>query len=300
MFSRRTLLEAGAGLWCAAMLATSTGAIAGITPIQETVVGPGGRSISVTRWRPVRRRRGVVLFSHGALSSPAKYDLLILPWVDQGFEVWAPLHVDSLQHPDRASFAGLKAWTARIEDMHALADHVGSAEFIAAGHSYGALVALTLAGAQPAPPPGLRGPLADARARAVVGFSPPGLMPGFVEPGCYAHIGVPAFIQTGTADLLPPGKPNPDPQSWHQHLLAYDEAAPGGHRYGLVLDGVNHYFGGAICDFARPGPPKVREAGIAAGIAATFLRAYGCNEAPARRRLEAQRSDTGPVMLLSK
>jgi pimeloyl-ACP methyl ester carboxylesterase len=264
-----------------------------------TLAGPGGRTIAVTSWQP-RKRRGTIVFSHGALSSPAKYDLLILPWVAQGFEVWAPLHVDSLQHPDRAAFAGLKSWAARIEDMHVVAEHAGRNRLIAAGHSYGGLVALTLAGARVAEVSGQKRPMALAGVNAAVAFSPPGPMPGFVEPGAYAGIAVPALIQTGTADLLPPGKANPDPASWHKHLMAYDEAAPGGHRYALVLDQVDHYFGGAICDFTKPGPPRAREAGIAAQIAATFLRGYGCNEAKARRALDARRSPAGPVMLMSK
>lgn len=294
--SRRTLLKTSAAVLASA---TMSGAALASAPETATLVAPGGRTVAVSHWQP-RRKRGTILFSHGALSSPGTYDLLILPWVAAGYAVWAPLHVDSLEHPDHAAFAGLKSWTARIEDMHVLADHVGEPRVIAAGHSYGGLVALTLAGARPTTPPGLAGPMAETRVAAAVAFSPPAPMPGFVDPGAYSSIAVPALIQSGTADLLPPGAANADPASWRKHLAAYDEAQAGGHRYALVLDGVDHYFGGAICDFAKPGPRKTAEAGVAAHFAMLFMTGYGLGKPAARRALDARRAAAGPVMLLSK
>lgn len=268
-------------------------------PETVTLTTPGGRAINVTRWTP-RHRRGTILFSHGALSSPAFYDLFILPWVDAGYEIWAPLHVDSLQHPDRAAFAGLKSWAARLEDMHVLAAHVGQRSVIAVGHSYGGLVALTLGGASPVPPPGYAGPMAEPQVKAAVAFSPPGPMPGLVEPGAYASLAVPALIQSGTADLITPPGTQPDPASWSKHMKAFDECRPGGHRYGLVLEGVDHYFGGTICDFTKPGPPKAEQAGIAARIATEFMDGYGLDSRHARRTLDARLGKPYPVILMTK
>lgn len=242
-----------------------------------------------------------MLFSHGALSSPAFYDPIILPWVSAGYEVWAPLHVDSTAHPDRAAFPGLAGWKARIEDMHVLADHVSADTFVAAGHSYGGLVASTLGGATPTVPPGLAVPMADPRAKAVVAFSPPGAMPGLVKRGDYAALAVPAFIQTGTLDLpyVPPGAPR-NPESWRDHLLAYQEAPPGGDRYALVLDGVDHYFGGAICNFDRPGPRLPGEATFAATVATEFMNAYLLGEHSAGRSLKKRLAPTGPHRLMQR
>lgn len=298
LHDRRSILKAGGFALAAACASIATAS----APTKIVLTTKTGRAISVTRWRPAGKRRRVpVLFSHGALSSPAHYDLLIDPWVTAGYEIWAPLHVDSTDHPDRTAFAGPKGWAARMEDMHVLADHVGARRYIAAGHSFGGLVALTLGGASPVSPPGWSGPLSDTRTSAVVAFSPPGPMPGLVEPGCYASIAVPAFIQTGTTDLpyTPPGTPK-EPESWRKHLLAYEEPRAGGGRYALILDGVDHYFGGAICNFDRPGPRKTSEASQAAQIAALFMTAQEHGDASARSRLTARLKPDGPAILLTR
>ncbi len=278
-------------------------ALAAVHPAAPTIVAvktAGGRISNVTHWRaPVRR--GTILFSHGALSSPAKYDPLILPWVAAGFDVWAPLHVDSTDHPDTKAFPGLASWRARIEDMRALSAHVGGNGHIAAGHSYGGLTALTLGGARAVVPDGVTGSLRDPRTRAVVAFSPPGLAPGLVDGPGYAGLAVPAFIQTGDKDL-PPGPPSTviDPDAWKKHLLAYDSAAPGGSRYALILDGVDHYFGGLICSPERPGPRQTLQLQQAVALSRLFLQGYGSGSASARASLDAALIDTGPVILRRK
>ena len=301
--TRRGLLRSAGAAATFAATASTARTLAGeprARPETAVLRTSTGRRISVTRWRPARRR-GTILFSHGANSSPAHYDLLILPWVAAGYDVWAPLHVDSAAHPDRAAFTGPGGWAARIEDMRVLADHVDASRYIAAGHSYGGLVALTLGGASPAPPPAITGKLSDPRVQAVVAFSPPGLMPGLVEPGSYATLAVPALIQTGTRDFpFAPGTKLADPEAWRAHLRAYEEPAAGGGRYALVIDGVDHYFGGAICDFGRPGPRQAREAGLAAGIARVFVDAQLRGGSKTRMRLENRLISDGPVKLLMR
>jgi alpha-beta hydrolase superfamily lysophospholipase len=223
-------------------------AAAGNTPRVFDLAGPGGRSISITEWKPKGRVRGLILFSHGALSSPTLYEAVIGRWVAEGWHVLAPLHVDSERHPHTRDYPGLASWKARIEDMRVLSAHVGKRPWVAAGHSYGGLVALTMGGAAAVPPQGLTGPLSDPNVRAAVAFSPPAPVPVLCTAEGYAKLSVPALIQTGTADN-PPSAPGaaPLPGSWKGHLAAFDAAAPGGHRYGLVLEGVDHYFGGLIC-----------------------------------------------------
>jgi pimeloyl-ACP methyl ester carboxylesterase len=269
-----------------------------LPPTQVPIATAGGRVSMVTRWK-AQHTRATILFSHGALSSPAKYDRIILPWVAAGFDVWAPLHVDSTDHPDTKSFTGLKTWRARIEDMRALSAHIGSGARIAAGHSYGGLVALTLGGAAADVPAGLTGPLNDPLVTAVVALSPPAPIPGLVSAAGYAKLAVPALIQTGDKDVAL-GKSPIDPDSWKAHLSAFDLAAPGGDRYALVLAGANHFFGGLICWLDQPGPPQTAQVETAGDVSRLFLDAYGTRSAKARCALDARLRDTGPAILRRK
>lgn len=280
--SRRAMLAATAtGLVCTmpAIAATSGAAT------RLALTTPDGRDVQVWRWTPRGRPLGTIAFSHGAASAPWKYDRLIGPWVKAGYIVLAPLHVDSTDHPRTADYKGLTSWKARIEDMRALSRHIDG-PYIAAGHSYGGLTALTLGGAQAVVPEGVTSPLRDPAVIAVVAFSPPAPIPVLITTAGYGAIAVPALVQTGTADLLPGMDANGE--GWRGHLAAYEAAAPGGSRYAMVLDCVDHYFGGAICQSDRPGPLKLREIARAADVSALFVRAYGSRSTSARRALDAR------------
>lgn len=284
----------------AATLALGTSPLIAAAPrAAETLVlkGPHGRSISASEWRPKTRPRGLILFSHGAASSPRYYEAIILPWVEAGYRVLAPLHVDSLEHPDTARFPGLASWKARIEDMRALSAYVGRRPWIAAGHSYGGLVALTLGGAEAVPPQGISGSLADPQVRAVIAFSPPAPIPALITQQGYATLKVPALIQTGTADLVP-GMTGTE--GWTGHLAPFHAAAMNGQRYALVLEGVDHYFGGAICRFDRPGPRQTERLADANRIATLFLKGFAEQSQRNRKLLDAQLTDAGPVRLMRR
>ncbi len=255
-----------------------------------------GRQSSVSVWHSRGRSRGTILFSHGAASSPNKYRDLVDAWTRAGYEVWAPLHVDSIEHPETARYTGFASWTARIEDMRALAMHVAARKVIAAGHSYGALVALTIGGVNAEQPAGVAGPLRIGKVQAVIAFSPPAPVPGLITAEGYKTLAVPALIQTGDRDN-PPGTPA---DGWNLHLIPYQSAAAGGHRYALVLAGVDHYFGGGICKFDVPGPAQTAQLHTAAEISTIFLDAYGANQSRARKALTARLSDTGTVILRTK
>lgn len=257
-----------------------------------------GRAIAVTHWRPKGLRRGTILFSHGAASAPWKYARLIESWAAKGWEIFAPLHVDSTDHPDSQAFPGLMSWAARIEDMHLLSEHLGKGDYVAAGHSYGGLVALTLGGAAAVAPPDLRKPLADPRARCVLAFSPPPPLPGLITAEGYAALSVPALIQTGTKDMWPAAPPGPD--AWQGHLAAFDAARAGGNRYALVLEGVDHYFGGAICRPELPGPPQLIQLADAIYLSLLFGDAYYRRDKVARNRLDAALADSGPIIFQRK
>lgn len=266
---------------------------------QFVLTGPGDRSIRVSEWKPRGEARALILFSHGAASSPRLYGALFDHWLAAGLHILAPLHVDSLEHPRTKDFPGLASWKARIEDMRVLSSYVGKRRWIAAGHSYGGLLALTLGGAAAIPPEGLAGPLSDPHARAVVAMSPPAPIPVLCTAAGYGKLAVPALIQTGTKDILP-GITSADGEGWRGHLVPYEAASPGGDRYGLVLEGVDHYFGGAVCRDDLPGPKQLDQLAYAARISALFVEAYARADKAAGRRLNALVSDALPHRLMRK
>ena len=255
-----------------------------------------GRAVTGSHWPAVDVRRGALCFSHGAQSAPQHYAALLSAWAAMGFDVWAPLHVDSAQHPLTAQYPGMASWRARIEDMHALSNWLAE-PYVSAGHSYGALTALVLGGAQGDHPEGMSGTLTDPRARCVVALSPPPPIPGLITPEGYAAIGVPALVQTGTLDAMP-GWPDPD---WRVHRPAYDCAPAGGDRYLLVLEGVDHTFGGAICEHGAPEKAQNEQLETAIEASGLFLRAHsGPADSAAQDALHARLSYGGPFRLEHK
>jgi pimeloyl-ACP methyl ester carboxylesterase len=295
--SRRDVLG-GTG---ALLVASQAGAMTAkpVAERQFVVTATGGRNIRISEWKPRGKAKVLVLFSHGAGSSPRFYEALFAPWLAAGFHILAPLHVDSTEHPRTKDFPGLSSWKARIEDMRVLSAHVGQRPWIAAGHSYGGLVALTMGGAAAVVPEGLNAPLADSNVRAVVAFSPPAPIPVLCTAQGYAKLAVPALVQTGTKDIVP-GITTTDGEGWRGHLVPYEAAAAGGHRYGLVLDGVDHYFGGAICRYDLPGPRQVDQLADAARISALFVDAFGRGDRRARLKLDGLVRDELPVRLMRK
>lgn len=253
------------------------------------------REISIWHWQSKGESKGVILFSHGAASAPWKYDRLIKPWVLQGYDVYAPLHVDSTDHPQHEQYKGLASWSTRLQDMQLLSDTYGSHGYIAAGHSYGALTALVKGGAEALVPPGIKTPTEDSRVSLVLAFSPPPAIPGFIEKKGYANLSVPALIQTGTKDI-----PMGGTLDWSAHLDAYDMAATSGNRYALILENVDHYFGGAICRPELDSPKQLIELTKASDISLLFLEAYAHNDQTAKQKLTSYLTDEGSLILRKK
>ncbi|PZR36102.1 alpha/beta fold hydrolase [Caulobacter segnis] len=269
MIDRRCLLAGAVSLVAAPALAASL----------QTLTTEDGRQVQVSVWKASGRPRGLILFSHGALSAPGKYENLLEPWRASGFDIAAPLHVDSTDHPDRAKYGMADSWKARLLDMRALAKaFAGGKPYVAAGHSYGALVALTLGGVAAERPTGFDGSMSDAAVKAVVAFSPPGVTPGLVSADGFKTLARPALVQTGTMDV-PPGAPD-----WRVHLAAF-ENAPAGDKYGLVLNGVDHYFGHLICRPERDVPAQSDGLKRGVEVSSLFLAAYGAGDRKAMRAL---------------
>lgn len=304
MTGRRSFLVGSAALLGVGIAVPAQGAGAFLLPV-PTPTGPAGmltvpvgrgRTAEVHVWGPAGRA-GTILFSHGAGSSPRFYDRFLRPWADAGFRILAPLHVDSREHPRNADFQGMQSWRARLEDMHALADRIGEQRWIAAGHSYGGLTALVMGGAAAIAPEGWEGALGRTQVAAAIALSPPAPIPALITEAGYAKLRVPALVQTGTRDIVP-GITTEDGEGWKGHLAPYAAAAAGGDRYALVLDGVDHYFGGAICRHDLPGPMQLDRLADAAAITTLFAQAFGTDGANAgRSAIDARLSEKGPVRL---
>lgn len=251
----------------------------------------GDRSVEV--WSYGRGRKGTILFSHGFGFAPWKYTELFERWVAAGYTVYAPLHVDSTDHPHSEDFVGFESWVARLEDMEFLANKFGRKGYIAAGHSFGALTALAKGGAS-AFTSDFDGEVYDDNAELVLAFSPPEAIPGFIETYGYAELRAPALIQTGTEDVLVEG------QDYRGHLDAYNYALEEGNRYALIIEGVDHYFGGVFDREGLEGPEQIEELNIAADISLLMIKAYADWNYRAYNRLQCELSDDFPVILQNK
>jgi dienelactone hydrolase len=248
--------------------------------VVETVDSAPDRKIPVTIMVPTGVPvRGVILFSHGAMSNPGKYAALTERWAAAGYAVIAPLHADS------EAWTGVKptqlqstAW--RLNDMKAgfaSLDAFGSAAgmslagkpIIVAGHSFGALIAELQD---------------DPRVKAVIAYSPPGPIPGFAVP----MVKKPMLTVTGTADILPMIAPK-----WDAHLAAHKIAT--GRAFAYVGKGANHYFGNIIGRTEYPGPPQDEPFSEALDLSQLFLRAYGEGDKAAARKLKRYRPKHGTV-----
>jgi alpha-beta hydrolase superfamily lysophospholipase len=259
-----------------------------------TLKAADGRDVTVSVWAPAFRapKRPLILFSHGANSAPGKYDRLLRSWAAQGWVVAAPLHVDSTDHPQAGKIDRTLFTPTRLADMALMADNakaieaavgarVDAAAIVAAGHSYGGLIAQVLGGAE-IQAFGTGAPIVarDPRVKAIVAFSPPGPVKGLVSAEGWAKIAVPMYLQTGTKDVLPMMAP-----TWEAHLVAH-QSAPPGDQFAFVGTDVDHYFGNII------GRPELQAADqsqpFAAAVASSvaFLAAILLRDAGARRWLE--------------
>ncbi|MCU0890708.1 MAG: alpha/beta fold hydrolase [Sandarakinorhabdus sp.] len=200
-----------------------------------------GRIVPVRIWEPAGKARALIAFSHGANSRPDKYDRLLERLAAAGYRVVAPLHADSPDHPGGGTIAREAGIPMRLADMRAVLAQAGGLPTIAAGHSYGALIAQMLGGAGTTPPEPVK---------AVVAWSPPGPFPPALAASSWASLARPQLVITGTADILPMMAP-----TWDVHRVSFD-VAPGPSAL-FVGAGVDHYFGNII------GRPERTETGQA-------------------------------------
>jgi dienelactone hydrolase len=242
----------------AALLTLLSAPLAASPRVTETSLDNGaGRVVPITLVAPNGKLRGVIVFSHGALSSPAKYTALTSRWVEAGYFVVAPLHGDSTdwtgtkpaqleQMPWR--LADMRLVKAQLSELAKRAGvRLGKAPLFAAGHSFGALIAIAWN---------------DPAIVSVIAISPPGPIPGLPMPVETK----PLLVVTGTSDSSPLIAPK-----WQDHLHAYTLAT--GPALAYVGTAADHYFGGI---YGRPELPGPRAEGPFADLVPltlAFLRA---------------------------
>ncbi|MES2035659.1 MAG: hypothetical protein V4466_15940 [Pseudomonadota bacterium] len=270
----------------------------------------GGRSTDYRVLAPGRSGPlGVVLFSHGAASANTLYDRILQPWAAAGFMVIAPNHVDAAGST-APKVAAAELWRTRVQDLtapllqrapfEAFATGLGAKldwrKTCAAGHSFGAAVAQSLAGARME---GIAaGSVAHAGVASVLCLSPPGPRPNFVSANTWAPVTIPALLQTGDADILPGFI-----DDWRAHKQGFEDQ-PGRARWLIVGSGVDHYFGGLICRL-DDGPKATAQAPALAAtthITTDFLLAYGRGDRLALGRLgkAARARADSPVLSLTR
>lgn len=246
---------------------------AGIEPTHVVLPGPAGRAIDLSVWA-APDARGVVVFSHGFNGAPAAYDRILSRWAEAGFTVVAPLHVDSLRHPQHDRYDRQAGFVTRIEDLAIARGFIATAypslPLIAAGHSFGSLMSLMEGGAVTA-----AGPMADPAVKAVVAFSTAGNVPGLVTAGTWAALNRPLLMITGDKDTVPGFVAD-----WRDHRAPYDLSAAGDKML-MLFRAADHDL---IAD------AKAEDFEQIASVTIDFISAYGLDEAAARGRLDALQS----------
>lgn len=263
-----------------ALVAAQTPATVAATPAfaasHVQLDAPDGRKIDVSVWQAADER-GVIVFSHGFNGNPESYSRLLPEWVARGFTVVAPLHVDSLRHPDHAAFSNEQAFATRIMDLAVVrgfvrATHSGK-PMVAAGHSFGSLLSLIEAGAVT-----VAGPLGDPDIKAVVALSSPGDIPGVVLPETYAGLRTPVLMVTGDADLVPGWVTDP-----RAHRSPFDRSVAGDKMLMTFVGGDHSLVRNADdADFQ-----------LIAGATSDFMEAYALGDAEARARINALTAPDG-------
>ncbi len=247
---------------------------------------------------------GLVLFSHGANSSNLAYDRLWAPWAARGYLLIGANHIDTGPVELQRNVDRPTLWRSRLADVllplaqrapfdaaaTAAGGEIDWARPSFAGHSFGAVVAQALCGAQVvAPGETVARSSPVAHASACIALSPPGPLANFIPGDAWATVAAPALLQTGDADVLPGFV-----DDWRSRLVGF-KGRPD--RWSIVGRGVNHYFGGLICRLAPGGERQSPALDETAALCGDFLDAYvrGAETAKARLASRAAKGDDGVV-----
>jgi alpha-beta hydrolase superfamily lysophospholipase len=277
VIARRTLLGGAVALGGLALAPAAVLARSGAVH-EETLRVSATRSTPMWVWQAAAPR-GIAVFSHGHGGAPLRYGLIVEQLVRDGWTVAAPLHVDSLSHPDRANFSAQAGFPERINDLNAaialLQARMPDLPVICVGHSFGTLSSLCLGG-------GLAyfSRFRNPAVRAVVGFSTAGKVAGLVRPTAYTSVEVPVLMISGTADTVPGFVADPA-----DHLFVSETVAGPSYAY-VVKDGGHNLI-------VEPATLQRVQPALDA-----FLAGHGRGDARALRALATLKPSTGDRFLV--
>jgi predicted dienelactone hydrolase len=238
---------------------------------------PTGRAVKYRVVWPqgATRPLPVLLFSHGANGT---LDGLVnlQRGLARGRIVVAPQHVDSEANPDLAKVDRATTFPLRIEDMRLPLEQATKIEALtgaridmrriaAGGHSYGALVAQALGGAEVGVQGSSNRTWTDARVTRVLAISPPGPFGTLFTAEGWSKMTAPQFVVTGTEDVVPMIAPK-----WEAHMVSFDAGTvPGSALW--VGRGVDHYFGDKVQRLTRAAPDQSAGFARALDLSDAFL-----------------------------
>ena len=201
----------------------------------------------------------VIVFSHGTFSSKDMYDPVLSHWARAGNIVVAPNHVDANygRIPDGEEdmhnivltrSADLSLIVDSFDTLGAaypaLSGKLDARRLATAGHSVGTLSAMLATGLRERhPETGAISFHDDGRFSAIIMLSDPGkmaLQPEHVWKG----MTVPTFMVTGPDDIGLMG--DGQIETRYEMEVLTGEGAPQDSKFLLTIDGLDHYFGGAI------------------------------------------------------
>jgi predicted dienelactone hydrolase len=261
--TRRAFLGAAAGLAAACLFARRARAAA----IATRLAGRPGGGLPITILPPANLRvpHPALIFSPGYGGRPAGFAHLVAPWVEAGFLVLLPEHLDSFARgaPRLPSFTDLERFAElRIADINAiltaLPDLAGRAGAQVApgrlglgGHSFGAWTAAVIAGATVFFPGGQAKTFTDPRPAAFFLLAAPAVPPWAdarrpfqgLAPTSFGALTRPLMLIDGTRD------DGPGQGSYRERLAAY-ELSPPGHKYLGVVREATHM---TLAGIAPPG-----------------------------------------------
>jgi len=240
----------------------------------------------------------VIVFSPGFGSGKDQYDAVIEHWVSFGYIVVATDHADSggMVNAIMASIdlGEMGLIESRVQDVTLVMNSLDTidngkvqelgklSQVVAAGHSFGALIAQMMAGAVAISEEGEVLAYQGPEVQAVVALSPPGEMFDVIKAESWSNMRGPALMTTGTWDV--------DARFWTEwtaHLLSFENAKPGG-QYALVIEGADHYLGNLICRLDRDEPSQVDALAMVNTVTAAFLNAYIRKDPDSKRFMKSK------------
>lgn len=206
----------------------------------------------------------VIVFSHGFGGSNKSYVGLTEYWAGHGYVCIKPAHADSgklrdiLREQRREGKTlgeaiweaqGVNEWRDRVRDVTFILDSFNQLEerypelkgrldrnrIAVGGHSYGAFVAMLLAGVEPVVD-GKPLQLRDARVKAIVAMSPQGVSTtrGLTQES-FRNVKIPVMFMTGSEDR---GALENETPEWRR--TAFDNSPATGDKYFVSVAGAGH------------------------------------------------------------